>query len=238
MQRALRLVFPPQCVSCGDLVESEFSLCGPCWRETWFISGLVCDLCGAPLPGEEAEGVVHCDDCLQRPRPWARGRAALVYRDKARRLALALKHGDRTDLGRPAARWMFRAAQPILAPDLLVAPMPLHRWRLLKRRYNQAALLAEAVARRAGLEYCPDLLIRPRATPAQEGMSAEARFANMAGRIAAHPRRAARISGRRVLLVDDVMTSGASFTAAAEACHAAGAKEVFALALARAVKDA
>jgi len=238
MQRALRLVFPPQCVSCGDLVESEFSLCGPCWRETWFISGLVCDLCGAPLPGEEAEGAVHCDDCLQNPRPWARGRAALVYRDNARRLTLRLKHGDRTELARPAAGWMLRAARPILAPDLLVAPMPLHRWRLLKRRYNQAALLARGVARGAALDYCPDLLIRPSATPPQEGMSAEARFANMAGRIAAHPRRAARIRGRRVLLVDDVMTSGASLAAAAEACHAAGAKEVFTLALARAVKDA
>lgn len=238
MQRALRLVFPPQCVSCGDLVEREFALCGPCWRDSWFISGLVCDLCGAPLPGEEADGVEHCDACLQNPRPWVRGRAALVYRDNARRLTLALKHGDRTELARPAARWMLQAAKPVLAPGLLVAPMPLHRWRLLKRRYNQAALLARGVARGAGLDHCPDLLIRPRPTPPQGGMSVEERFANMTGRIVAHPRRAARIEGRRVLLVDDVMASGASFAAAAEACLAAGAKEVFTLALARAVKDA
>lgn len=238
MQRALRLIFPPQCVSCGDLVDSTFGLCGACWRDTWFIAGLTCDCCGAPLPGDDPGIAVHCDDCLQTPRPWGRGRAALIYKDNARRLVLAMKHGDRIDLARPMARWMLQAARPVLHPDMLVVPMPLHRWRLLKRRFNQAALLACGVAEGAGLELCPDLLIRRRATAVQEGMSLEERFANLSGSIAPHPRQGACAKGRHVLLVDDVMTSGASLGAAAEACLAAGAKEVTVLVLARVVKDA
>ena len=238
MQRALRLIFPPQCVSCGDLVESEFALCGPCWRETWFIAGLVCDRCGTPLPGEDSTGDVLCDDCMRRAPPWRRGRAALIYKGNARRLILALKHGDRTDLARPGAAWLLQAARPLLAPDLLVVPVPLHRWRLLKRRYNQAALLAAGLARMAGLDYAPDALVRHKSTVLQEGMGADARFANIGGSIAAHPARGRVLDGRRVLLVDDVMTSGATFTDAARACHAAGAKDIFTLALARAVKDA
>lgn len=239
MQRALRLIFPPQCVSCGDLVESEFSLCGPCWRDTWFVAGLVCDLCGAPLPGEEEDGAtVHCDDCLRTPRPWQRGRAALIYKDNARRLVLALKHGDRTDLARPAARWMLQAARALLSPDLLVVPVPLHRWRLLRRRYNQAALLGRGIAQGAGLDFCPDLLLRPNRTAIHDGMGFEQRFANMASAIVANGARTRLARGRRILLIDDVMTSGATLGAAAEACHAAGAKEVLTLTLARAVKDA
>ncbi|MHC0052070.1 double zinc ribbon domain-containing protein [Actibacterium sp. D379-3] len=238
LQSALRLIYPPQCISCGALVDSDFGLCGPCWRDTHFISGLVCDTCGTPLPGDDPGGVVHCDDCLTRARPWARGRAAVIYRDNARRLVLALKHGDRAELARPAAVWLARAAAPILTPDMLVAPIPLHRLRLLRRRYNQAALLAQGVARLAGLEQCPDLLIRARRTAFQDGMGVEARFANVSGAIRAHPKRRARIAGRHVLLVDDVMTSGATLTAAAEACRAAGASDVSALVLARVAKDA
>lgn len=237
MQRALHLIFPPQCVSCGALVEDEFALCGPCWRDTYFISGLVCDLCGVPLIGDDPGEAVHCDDCMTIARPWARGRSALIYKDNARRLILALKHGDRTELSRPAARWMAAAAAPLLSPDLLVAPIPLHRWRLLRRRYNQAGLLAQGVARLTGLECCSDLLIRPRRTKVHDGMGVSARFENMEGSLAVNPQHRARITGRRVLLIDDVMTSGATLAAGAEACLAAGAAEIFVLTLARVAKD-
>src|SRR6056297_1237354 len=159
-QTAVRLVYPPRCISCGGLVESDFGLCGPCWRDTPLISGLVCDACGTQLPGAAGPQVDYCDDCLVTARPWSRGRSALRYHDNARRLVLALKHGDRQDLARPAAAWMARAAQPLLRPDTLIAPVPLHWLRMLSRRFNQAALLAQGVARETGLDWCPDLLIR------------------------------------------------------------------------------
>jgi ComF family protein len=237
LTQAMRVVFPPQCLSCGTGVAEEFSLCPDCWGQTPFITGLACDGCGTPLPGLSDGTAVHCDDCLTLARPWDRGRAALVYRDAGRQLVLSLKHGDRQDLAVPMAAWMARAARPILLPGMLVAPVPLHWRRFLTRRFNQSALLAERVAGLAGLDHCPDLLQRIRATPSQEGRGRDDRFANMQDAIRVHPRRAGRLAGRDVLIVDDVMTSGATFAAAAEAVRAAGAASVSVLALARVAKD-
>jgi len=238
MQAVLHLLYPPQCLTCDAQVATDFGLCGPCWRDTPFVSGLVCDGCGVPLLGEDEGRAEHCDDCLAIARPWSHGRAALLYKDNGRKLVLALKHGDRMDLARPAAGWLLKAARPILSPDLLVAPIPLHWTRFFKRRYNQSALLSGGLAKLAGLEHCPDLLVRRRATPSQEGRDRNGRFANVQDSIIPHPRRAHKIEGRRILLIDDVMTSGATFSAAAEACIAAGAIGISVLALARVAKDA
>lgn len=238
LQAALHLIYPPQCLSCGALVTTDFGLCGPCWRETPFINGLVCDLCGTPLQGQDGGKPEHCDDCLAIARPWSRGRAALLYKDNARSMVLALKHGDRLDLARPAAAWLLRAARPILQPGMLVAPVPLHWLRLFKRRYNQSALLSKALAHAARLDHCPDLLLRRRSTGTQEGRGRDDRFANMANAISLNPRCLSLVEGRHVLLIDDVMTSGATLAAAAEACVAGGACAVSVLALARVAKDA
>ncbi|MFT6913078.1 MAG: putative amidophosphoribosyltransferase [Paracoccaceae bacterium] len=241
MQRLMHLVYPPQCASCGDIVGSEGGLCGPCWRETPFITGLVCDACGVPLPGDDtgvADPAPHCDACLSVGRPWTRGRAVMLYKDNGRRIVLALKHGDRTDTVPAAAAWMARAARPLVKQEMMIAPVPLHWSRLVKRRYNQAALLAQALAGELSLSYCPDLLLRQRATDSMEGKGHDARFANVAQAIVAHPGRKHLLSGRRVMLVDDVMTSGATLGSASEACLAAGASEVCVLALARVAKDA
>ncbi|WP_229666177.1 ComF family protein [Actibacterium pelagium] len=232
------MLYPPQCILCRALVEEDFALCGGCRRDTWFISGLVCDACGVPLPGTaEADERVLCDDCLKIARPWVQGRAALIYRDTGRKLVLALKHGDRTDLVRPLSRWMSQVASPILLPDTVVVPIPLNRWRFFKRRYNQAALLARAVADQTGLTYLPDALIRPQRTRPLDGMSVEQRFETLSQKIRPHPRRSTQLKDRSVLLVDDVMTSGATLAAATEACLVAGATRVCVLTLARVAKD-
>lgn len=237
MQGALQLLYPPQCISCAAPVQSDFGLCADCWRETPFIAGLVCDQCGVPLPGQDSTEKVLCDDCMMIARPWDRGRAALMYQDNARNLTLALKHGDRMDLARPAAAWMVKAAGPILRAGMLVVPVPLHWTRLFRRRYNQAALLSRAIARSAGLEHCPDALVRKRSTGTQDGKTREARFANLVGAFTVPKTREARLRDRDILLVDDVMTSGATFAAATEALFSAGARSVSVLGLARVAKD-
>ena len=237
MQRAIRAIFPAHCLACGTLVIDDGGLCGPCWRDTPFIIGLVCDKCGTPLPGFGDGHTVLCDDCMTIPRPWDRGRAALLYRGQARRMVLALKHADRTDIAAPAARWMLKAARDIVAPSMVAVPIPSHWTRLVRRRYTQSALLANEFAHFAGIDLVSDALIRARFTQLQDGKGRDARFANLAGAIQPHPRRGAALAGRDVLLVDDVMTSGATLAAATRACHAAGARRVSTVTLARVAKD-
>ncbi|NDW54393.1 ComF family protein [Aliiroseovarius sp. PrR006] len=238
MQSALHLIYPPQCVSCDAPTDTDFALCPECWRDTPFISGLSCDLCGEPLPGEDEDSIVHCDACMTRQRPWTQGRSALLYRGNARRMILALKHGDRPELARSFAPWLARAAADILHDDLLIVPIPIHWTRRLKRRYNQAAELSRALSRETGLEHAPQALIRPRRTAMHDGMSVEDRFANMHHAILPHPKYGAQLMGRDVLLLDDVMTSGATFHAAAHAAIRAGAASVKVLSLARVARDA
>lgn len=236
MQKVLTLLYPAQCALCRALVEPGGTLCGACWAETPFIDGLVCDACGVPLMGEDGGGRALCDDCIAAPRPWRRGRAALEYHGNARRLVLGLKHGDRQDLVAPSATWMVRAAREIVHPGMRIVPIPLHWYRLFRRRFNQSAALSRHIAHALDLIACPDALIRSRPTPPQSG-TIDLRSANVADAIHPHPRRSVALAGRDVLLVDDVMTSGATFAAATQACHAAGAQQVSTLALARVVKD-
>ena len=234
VQTTLRIVYPPQCLLCRELVESEFGLCGPCWRDTQFIGGTVCDACGLPLPGTDTAEIAHCDACLSRPQPWDRGRAALLYQENGRRLVLGLKHNDRRDIARTAAMWLARAVTPILQPNMLVTPVPLHWMRLMSRRYNQSARLAEALAAQLGLSYCPDLLQRLRRTRSLDRRSLAERRRILDGAITVHPRRRHRISGGRpVLLIDDVLTTGATLAACTEALHGTGAGQVCIGALAR-----
>lgn len=235
MQRALRMLYPARCLMCEARTQTDFALCGACWAETPFVTGLACDHCGLPLPGEDA-GSVLCDDCLVVARPWGRGRAALLYAGLGRKIVLALKHGDRTDLARPLAGWLAGAAASLLQPETVIVPVPLHWTRLLRRRYNQSALLANAMGRETGHEVIPDLLARRLRTATLGGKSRDQRFRELEQAIEA--RGADRLAGRPVLLVDDVMTSGATLAAATEALHAVGAARVDVAILARAAKDA
>ena len=238
LQSVIRAIYPAHCVACDMQTESDFGLCPACWADTRFIGGLVCDTCGVPLPGDVADGPIQCDDCMTIARPWVRGRAVLVYAGVGRKLVLALKHGDRTELAKPAALWMSRHVESLGLRDPVLVPVPLHWTRLLRRRYNQSALLAQALGSLIGAPSCVDALLRPRRTKALDGHTRDARFAALSGAIRPNPACLAQIAGRDVLLVDDVMTSGATLAACTEALHAAGAAKVSILTLARVVKDA
>ena len=218
------------------MVEDQGSLCGVCWRETPFITGLVCESCGVPLAGQ-SEQVEKCDDCMKVARPWCKGAAALVYKGNGRKLVLALKHSDRQDLAGPAGRWMARRGRELLTHDALLVPVPLHWTRLFGRRYNQAALLALSIARHTGLKCVPDALIRSRRTDVQDRKGVPERFENLRSAIETRTRHHHLFADRPIVLVDDVMTSGATFAAAAEAVKRAGCADVFVLALARVAKD-
>lgn len=237
IQTALKAVYPARCLTCGDVVDSDFGLCGPCWRDTAFIGGTVCDSCGVPLPGELDGDDLHCDDCLKTPRPWSQGRAALLYKDTGRKLVLALKHGDRQEIAHPASLWMAEAVRGLVTPDTLIAPIPLHWSRMVSRRYNQSALLARALARQLELPTCLDLMQRIRRTQTLDGKTAEDRFATLSDAITVTPKHRALIADRHVLVVDDVMTSGATLAAATQALDAAGAGLVSTVVLARVAKD-
>ena len=237
LQSIIRAIYPLACVSCDAPVEGAQGLCPACWSQTEFITGLACDTCGTPLPGQDDGTVAQCDDCLTIARPWAHGRAVIGYSGVGRRLVLALKHGDRTDLVPTLAGWMARKGASLAPEGSLLVPVPLHWSRLLRRRYNQAALLAQAVGKALHREVCVDALLRPRRTAALDGHSREQRFASITGSIKANPERVALIRDRPLLLIDDVMTSGATLAAATEALHAAGAANVSILTLARAVKS-
>jgi ComF family protein len=225
-------IYPPRCLTCTTETDAAHGLCPACWRDTHFIAGSVCDACGLPLVGE-AEAGDRCETCLRHPPAWDRGRAATVYSGAARRAILGLKHGDRLDLTPTLAGWLALAGHDLLPDADLLAPVPLHWRRLIRRRYNQSAELARHLGRRTGLPVMADLLIRNRMTVPQERMTRDQRHENQAGALGVNPRRRGLVAGRRILVIDDVMTSGATLSAAAEACRDSGAARIDVLVLAR-----
>lgn len=240
----IRTIWPAQCLVCSGAVDGDGGVCPACWPELPMISGLCCGFCGAPLPGAitgtESSENLACDDCLRNPPPWTAGRAALLYEGAARQLVLQFKHGDRPDLAAALAARLHHAMRPLVPRGpMLITPVPLHRMRFWRRRYNQSALLARALSQRLGWPWCPDLLLRRRATRLQDGLSREERRDNLHRALTLNPARSARITGapgRRILLIDDVMTSGATLSEASRCLQNAGAAEVFTLTLARVAK--
>ena len=234
---ALDALLPPACLTCEAEVEAQGSLCAACFGTLSFVSAPMCVRCGVPLPhagaGTLGEGGEWCPPCAARAPAYAQARAALRYDDGARKLVLPFKHLDRTELAGPLARHMARAGAVLLARADMLAPVPLHWRRLVSRRYNQSALLAGRLARGAGLPHVPDLLKRQHATPPLGERNAAERAAAVAGAFAVPRRHLARLAGRRVLLVDDVLTSGATSEECARVLLAAGAAAVDVLAAAR-----
>jgi ComF family protein len=235
---ALDLLFPPLCMSCRGRVSEPHSLCAACWSAISFIEGALCARCGIPFDVDPI-GETVCGGCLAKPHAFDRARALFRYDDASKAMILSFKHGDRLDQAPAFARWLDRTGRPLLAEAELIVPVPLHRWRLWKRRYNQAAVLAGLLARLCAKPHEPLALERKRATPSQGEMaSAKARRRNVLGAFRVPPARIAAVRGRNVLLVDDVFTTGATLDACARALKRAGAARVDALTLARVVRAA
>ena len=230
----LDAILPPRCVACGTIVDRQGHLCPDCFRQTGFITEPFCAACGVPFPSAAVGGLDRlCPGCRVNRPVFGRARAALRYDAQGRRLILPFKHADRTEISTTLAPYMARAGAALLAECDLLVPVPLHRSRLFRRHYNQAALLARAVGRIAGRVCLPDALQRLRATASLGERSAAERAAEVANAFAVRPARAARLVGRRVVLVDDVMTSGATANACATALREAGATAVDVLVAAR-----
>ena len=235
IRMALDVLLPPQCLGCGTLIESPGLLCRACWKDIVFPGTPQCEACGLPFEYDYGDGAM-CAACIRRPPVFQRARAAMVYGDTSRKLILSFKHGDRTDVAPAFGLWLARAGKELIADADLIVPVPLHWTRLFSRLYNQAALLGREVGNLAGVPMAPDLLIRRKATPSQGRVSLSARRRNVRGVFAVRPSRRQDIQGLRALLIDDVMTTGATVTACARTLLKAGAEAVDVLTLARVVR--
>lgn len=226
------LVAPPACLACDTRIGAQGGLCPRCWGEMRFIERPFCEILGTPFPHDQGPGAVSLP-ALADPPPFERLRSVVLYDERARALVSGLKFADRGDLARWMAQWMLVAGRELLADCQIVIPVPLHWRRLQERRYNQSAELARPLALGAGLACLPLALVRHRATQSQIGLSALARSRNVQGAFRVPTESRPQIEGRRILLVDDVYTTGATVKACARALKRAGASDIDVLTFAR-----
>ena len=232
----LDLVLPPLCLKCRAPVAEPQSVCAGCWNALRFLGPPHCAQCGLPFPHALGEGV-KCAACIARPPPFVHARAAIAYDDASRDLILSFKHADRLEAVPLFARWIVAAARDPLADADMLVPVPLHWLRLASRRYNQAAILAHAVAKLTGIPVETGLLARAKRTPSQGEMpSARARKKNVVGAFAVAEWAKPRLTGRKIVLVDDVLTTGATLSACAKLLKRNGALTVSSITLARVVR--
>lgn len=222
-RRIVDFALPPRCPRCGGITPDQHSFCVACWQGLSFIGDPCCVRCG--LPFEYDGGVAECGACLAEPPPFERLRAAVSYGEIARNVALKLKYGGRPGVALTMARLMQRHVRPEDEGAILV-PVPLHRWRIWRRGYNQSALIASALGRRTGLATDLGLIRRVKATPPLKGMGRRQRALTVRGAFAIDPAGKARVRGRSFLLVDDVYTSGATAAGCAKLLKRAGAESV------------
>jgi len=225
---------PPVCLACHVRLGDHNALCADCWGTIQFIRPPVCDRLGIPLPFDLGGRNVSAA-ALAAPPVYDRARAVAGYNDAMRTLVHQLKYGDRHDGARLFGRWLRLAGADILAEGELFMPVPLYRWRLFRRRFNQAAILADALSRETGITHDPLSLRRIRRTPSQVGLTADQRRRNVAGAFRLTPEGKRIVAARHIILVDDVITTGATVEACARTLKRAGARRVDVLALARVI---
>ncbi|WP_246034384.1 ComF family protein [Qipengyuania marisflavi] len=229
------LVFPPRCPACGEGLGEQGGLCSECWEDLAIPGDPSCTTCQRPFGDSGPEQGAMCAPCLAAPPVHDGIAAGTLYTDTSRKLVLAFKHGRRIALAPMLAR-LIAARLPQADPERLIVPVPLHRWRLWKRGYNQAALLGRELERAGHGRLLVSGLVRTKATPSLGGMSSKARAKALAGAIVVAPN--AKFTGRDVILVDDVLTSGATSTACIKALKFAGAKSVTIACFARVLNEA
>ena len=234
-RRALDLALPPLCPACREPVGSGNGLCAVCWSKLSPIAPPYCERLGIPFIYDPGPGILSMQ-AIADPPAYTRARAAVRYDDIARALVHAYKYGDRLDLAPMIGAWMARAGRELLADADVIVPVPLHWRRLWARRFNQSALLAQVISRTTRVPAVNDALLRVKATPHQVGLSRAERVENVQGAFRVNAKSLGQVAGRRVLLVDDVLTSGATADTCARALLRAGAGHVDVLVFARVVE--
>jgi len=231
---ALDIALPTLCVSCREPVDGD-GVCAACWAKLSFIERPYCPRLGIPFVYDPGPDMLSME-AIASPPAYQRARAAVRYDDVARTLVHALKYQDRTDLAPAMGRWMARAGGELLSGADMLVPVPLHWRRAWRRRYNQSGALAQIIARQSGVKVRSEVLRRVRATEQQIGLSRAQRATNVQGAFQVSQERQAEVQGRRVILIDDVLTSGATLDACARALLSARAAQVDVLVFARVVE--
>jgi ComF family protein len=227
---AADFIVPPVCLGCKQALGSHDCLCAVCWRQVAFIRAPLCDRLGLPMPYDTG-GTMVSASAVADPPDYDRARAVARFEGLMRKLVHGMKYSDRHDARRLFGTWMAAAGAEVLADADLIVPVPMHRWRLLSRRFNQSAIIAQEVAAVTGHKLQLQLLERVRATPQQVGMTRDQRRLNMSGAFKVAVERWHEVEDKRVVLIDDVITTGATINACARALKRAGAAQVDVLAL-------
>lgn len=240
--KILNLILPPRCVVTGEEVEEQGMLSPKAWADLTFISEPYCSCCGVPfsfdleateLSDGNTDSTSYCANCLSDPPFFDKARSCILYDDGSRPLILGFKHGDQTHAVRAFLPWLKKAGVELLEHADVIMPVPLHPFRLLRRRYNQAAIIAVALSKAFNIPVDVETLCRKRATPVQGHLSKKDRIRNVDGAFVVEPRKIDAVQGKTILLIDDVLTTGATVNECARVLSKAGAKKTYVLTLAR-----
>jgi len=228
----VNFLFPPQCLICSGHVAATGTLCLACWQQVQFIADPYCECCGHPFDFVIGKGAL-CGECLRERPVYGRARAVFRYNEHSRALVLKLKYADQTHLAAVYGTWLANFGRELVQVSDVIIPVPMHYWRFIGRRYNQAVLLAVALKKHSGLTMLPDGLKRIRPTQPQPGLTRKQRRENVKGAFAVPKRNASAIKGKTVLLIDDVITTSATISQCAQTLLDAGALQVNVLTLAK-----